>query len=176
MRLFFLGPRILGIRTGISINPRDLVPQRPAGTLEGSFVYVVQGTHGLVKIGVSQDPNQRLAALQTGSPFPLTMPYISATPGTGFDIEAEAHRLLDQHRVQGEWFSVRPSRAVEAIGQAAASLGQPLLPVTADMAERIRTVGHYLAAQSGQTPRWLPNLILGAACALGFLVTLVFLR
>lgn len=172
MRLFFIGPRIFGIRPGISINPRDLRTRTPSSTVEGSFLYVVQGTHDLVKIGVSKDPNERLAALQTGSPFPLAMPYIVATPGSGFDIEAEAHRLLDSHRVQGEWFSVRTRAAVEAIGTAAASLGQPILPVDAALADRILHEARYLAASGAGTPPRRSNAILWTLCVLGALITL----
>jgi predicted GIY-YIG superfamily endonuclease len=37
------------------------------GTMTGSFVYVIEGHAGHHKIGVSRDPIQRLAELQTGS-------------------------------------------------------------------------------------------------------------
>ena len=78
-----------------------------------TFVYVVSGDHGRQKIGVTDNPNQRLAQLQTGSPFKLQFEFVGLTEGTGFDIEGEAHFLLSKHKAPGgdEWFIVPPEVA-----------------------------------------------------------------
>jgi hypothetical protein len=57
MRFFFMGPRILGIRPGISLGASDFrkafAPRGvTAGTMTGSFVYVIEGAAGHHKIGV----------------------------------------------------------------------------------------------------------------------------
>ena len=91
MRVWLGGPRILGVRTGISLGKEDLNwlnggAQRPKlASIEGSFVYVIRGDHNMTKIGVSTNPNARLAQLRTASPFPIDFAYIAVTPGTGFD-------------------------------------------------------------------------------------------
>jgi hypothetical protein len=97
MRFFFMGPRIFGIRPGISFGLNELLrlatkpkQNKPGEPMTGSFLYVIRGNH-LVKIGVSTNPNARLASLRTASAFPIDFSYIAVTPGTGFDIEAGAH-------------------------------------------------------------------------------------
>jgi hypothetical protein len=148
MRFFFSGPRILGIRPGIILGASDFrkaqAPRRSAtGKMIGSFIYVIEGENGHHKIGVSRDPIQRLAQLQTGSHVPLKFAYIGVTPGTGYDIEQSAHTLLDAHRKQGEWFSVPASIAIGAAMEAASRLGEPMQQVPAELVPQII----YLASQ-----------------------------
>jgi hypothetical protein len=130
MRFLFFGPRFFGIRPGISFNPRDFkrraAPSGATGNMTGSFVYVIEGAAGHHKIGVSRDPIQRLAQLQTGSHSTLKFAYIGVTPGTGYDIEQAAHDLLDAHRKEGEWFLVPASIAIGAALEAASRLGEPI--------------------------------------------------
>src|SRR5258705_2730559 len=155
MRFFFSGPRILGIRPGISFGANELLrlatkPKQntPGEPMTGSFLYVIRGDHNLVKIGVSTNPNARLAQLRTASAFPIDFSYIAVTPGTGYDIEAGAHEMLKSHRCAGEWFDVQPEMAVAAIAGAAHKLGQPILAVTAEVANQILQV----AASTPTTP------------------------
>src|SRR2546423_562010 len=94
VRFWLSGPRMFGVRPGISISPNDLRPKpkptslrRAAGdNIEGSFVYVVRGDHNMIKIGVTTNPAARLASLRTGSPFPIDFAFIGVTPGPGYDI------------------------------------------------------------------------------------------
>jgi len=65
-------------------------------------VYFIQGAgSGLIKIGFASNLKQRLSALKTGSPVPLTI--LAHRPG---DEEEEAwlHSQLAAHRAHGEWF------------------------------------------------------------------------
>jgi len=141
MRFFFTGPRILGIRPGISLSPSDF--RRTArrantgGAMTGSFVYVVQGAGGHHKIGVSTDPIARLAQLQTGSHQSLDFAYIGVTPGEGFNIERAAHDLLQGHRQSGEWFSVPASIAIGSVIEAAKRLGEPIQQVAPETVPQI---------------------------------------
>jgi hypothetical protein len=118
MRFFFMGPRILGIRPGISFSANELLrlatkpKQNKTGEpMTGSFLYVIRGDHNMVKVGVTTNPSARLASLRTASAFPIDFSYIAVTPGTGFDIEAGAHEVLKSHRCNGEWFDVPPEMA-----------------------------------------------------------------
>jgi hypothetical protein len=147
MRFFFTGPRVMGIRPGISLGASDF--RRAFGakgsnaragagsTMTGSFVYVIEGENGHHKIGVSRDPIARLAQLQTGSHVPLKFSYIGVTPGTGYDIEGRAHELLETHRKQGEWFLVPASIAIGATLEAASRLGDPIQQVSPEMVPQI---------------------------------------
>jgi hypothetical protein len=169
MRFFLTGPRFFGIRPGIILGPEDFRrPLTGPGTIQGSFLYVIQGAAGFVKIGVTTDPRARLAALQTGSPYPLAFVAIAATPGPGFDIEEAAHALLDSQRAEGEWFRVNPRLAMEAIAVAARGLGQPLLDVSLDRAEQILAIARDAPASSAPRPRLWPWIVGFLALVLGF--------
>jgi hypothetical protein len=52
-----------------------------------------------VKIGRSEDPRRRLAALQCANPSHLTL--ITVLEG---DREGELHNMFQEYRVNGEWF------------------------------------------------------------------------
>lgn len=144
MRFWIGGPRILGLRTGISFGPEDFrsaASRAPSASTDGgSFLYVITGDHERVKVGVSANPNRRRAQLQTGSPFPLRLAYSAVTPGTGYDIEAEAKRTLNRYRcVQGsgdEWYNVPVEMAVAALQAAAFKRSQPLVPLTQEQLDK----------------------------------------
>ena len=151
MRFYLGGPRIAGIRPGISFGPEDFKqkrgspPRKPAGDITGgSFVYVLKGDHNLVKIGVTTNPSARLASIRTGSPFPLDYAFLGITPGPGFDIEQASHAMLTKQRLEGEWFDVSTELATASVMSAAAKLGQPLKPIdlaTADLALKLTAAG-----------------------------------
>ncbi len=80
MRLWFYGPRIAGIRTGVSIGPEDWRAMSRSRSNEStidpdhSFVYVVRDdARGLCKIGQTTNPAARLAQLRS-DPSPIKGP------------------------------------------------------------------------------------------------------
>lgn len=134
----------MGIRPGISLGREDFArgsqrrTQKAAGQrMDGGFVYAIRGDHNLVKIGVSGNPNARLAQLRTASAFPLELCFVGACQTTGAEIEREAHRLLEPHRTNGEWFDCSPELAGSAIMGAAAKLNQKIAPVPPNMVDQI---------------------------------------
>lgn len=75
------------------------------------LVYFIQAVGGgPIKIGMSNDPKERLATLQAGSPVMLRI--IGIADG-GQDKEMALHRRLAAHRLHGEWFADVP--AVHAV-------------------------------------------------------------
>lgn len=178
MRFFFTGPRIFGIRPGVSFGAGDLrggsAPRsarsgwRHASDLNlsapvpkaetGGFVYVVRGDHNLIKIGVSTNPNARLATLRTASPFPISFAYVCAVQGPAteaYAIEADAHALLARQRLAGEWFDISPDMAVGAIAAAAHKAGRKFVEIDpANIDTVIRLAAQVPpAAQAPQEPR-----------------------
>jgi len=100
-----------------------------------TYVYVISGDHGRQKIGISDNPRQRLKDLQTGSPYALKFEFVGETEnGAAGQIEVEAHFLLNQHKAPGgeEWFVVPPDVAITAVMAAAHRLGYRCKPVDAD--------------------------------------------
>lgn len=125
MRLWFSGSRLLGVvRPGVSFTLRGgMFRAQPRA---GDFVYVIEGEHGHVKIGVSRDPVARLATLQTGSSVPIGLAWREFAGDRAFEIEQEAHAMLARHRLAGEWFDVPREAAIGAVYGAAYRLGAPL--------------------------------------------------
>jgi hypothetical protein len=81
------------------------------------WVYVIASTAGMVKVGISRAPAARLAALQTGHPFKLTLfRQVERPKGDALRVEQTAHRILRAHRQHGtEWFKVTPEEAAKAV-------------------------------------------------------------
>jgi len=85
--------------------PADITP-KPERGLDERPVYFVQASNGLVKIGVSGSPENRLRTLQTMSPVPLRL--LLVLQGGGAHREAELHEQFAEHRSHGEWFRPAP--------------------------------------------------------------------
>ena len=180
MRFWFLGPRIGPIRSGISIGPEDFRSTgRSHSTASGAdadkFIYVIRG-NGLVKIGISADPAQRLAQLQNGFDTPLELTWLAAPDGDAAAIEREAHDLLRKYRRNGEWFDTSPDIAVGAVSAAAYRRGQQLLTVSPERAKEIRQIGARLATTNkpmstalGRVAVAVLQLLLGFVLAIAFL-------
>lgn len=154
MRFFFTGPRILGIRPGISFGPNDFrrwgkAGSSSTGTMTGSFIYVVQGAGNHHNIGVSTDPIAQLSKLQIGSRQALDFVYIGVTPGDGVNIEQAAGEMLASYRRSGGWFAVPASIAIGTVIECAKRLGEPIQQVTPEMVPQII----HLANQPAPAPR-----------------------
>lgn len=84
------------------------------------FVYVIGPQQGLQKVGLATDPQTRLAALQTASPFDLHIHVAVQVPfSEAHTIERQARRLLARSRVRSEWFQTSPGEAIAAVHSAA---------------------------------------------------------
>jgi hypothetical protein len=165
-RFWISGPRILGIRPGISFRlgefPRTPSPRR---RLSGSFIYIIRGDHGLIKIGISSNPTARLAQLRAASAVPLAIAYVGALRCNGYAVEAAAHETLAGYRQNGEWFNCPVDMAVAAIGVAAYRLGEPLASGDPRPADEI--------VRAAAAPLLLTRIVLGAA--MGVIIALLII-
>ena len=127
-RIWFSGPRVGPIRVGLGFNlgSRQRTQRQHAYAPSGQCVYVIEGSHGAVKIGISCDPESRRATLQTGAPHHLFLAFSIYAGDAAFDVEQEAHAILDKHRMPGEWFAVSKEMAIAAVYGAASRLGVSL--------------------------------------------------
>lgn len=82
------------------------------------FVYVISSGEGRFKIGRARDPMERMRGLQVASPVSLEMVY-SVEVSQSTQAEGHAHKLLTEHRLRGEWFSVTREQAIAAVDSAA---------------------------------------------------------
>lgn len=68
-------------------------------------VYVIQHELGPVKIGIADDPEQRLGELQVGSPFELRLRQ-TKTPRDAEKVERYLHQRFKKYHMRGEWFDI----------------------------------------------------------------------
>lgn len=68
-------------------------------------VYVIQHELGPVKIGIADDPEDRLGQLQTGCPFELRLRQ-TKTPRDAEKVERYLHQRFKKYHMRGEWFDI----------------------------------------------------------------------
>lgn len=85
-----------------------------------TYVYIIAKIRGNkplapVKIGISSNPQKRIAGLQTASPFPLVLlaTFFCSSRKMAEIMEAGFHDIHADRRLSGEWFSISPMEAVE---------------------------------------------------------------
>lgn len=143
MKLFLYGgPRLpLGFRLGVGFDPmrylRSLGVPRLSLTptsQEGAFLYVISDGQGNCKVGVSQNPLQRIRDLQSGHPERLELAWVALTPGSGYNIEALVKRTTELLRAPGgdEWRRMSPAQMINTIAQTAMFLGEPIRSIPPD--------------------------------------------
>lgn len=98
----FLGKKQLS-EIAVGVRLIRLVASLSDDVSEQSYIYFIQHNDiaGPVKIGLASDPAARLAALQTGNPFPL---FLRAYAAGGRHAEGNVHRCLRSLNIRGEWF------------------------------------------------------------------------
>ena len=85
-------------------------------------VYVIGPKGGPYKIGKSRDIQRRLAELQTGNHQKLNV-FFSIEDEDCSGLEARAHKIFAQNRMNGEWFSASLTEIIAAL-----EAGAPLAP------------------------------------------------
>jgi hypothetical protein len=72
------------------------------------YVYLIECDHaGIYKIGYSEKPTERLAALQTSSPCPLRL-VLTIKEGNPRLLEKDLHMIFWEQRQYNEWFKLSP--------------------------------------------------------------------
>ena len=81
------------------------------------FVYVIGREEGPVKVGISTYPWGRLATLQIGCPFKLTLLHTHKARSRNHALEHEEmfHGVYDENRLHGEWFDLDAELAIEGV-------------------------------------------------------------
>jgi hypothetical protein len=93
------------IALGIAWAWCDLWRQYRGQYLEGEgWLYFIGNGRGPIKVGVTHnDPEERLADLQTGNPNKLRVLYATRMENLE-EAEGLSHNYLGEHHVGGEWY------------------------------------------------------------------------
>lgn len=88
-----------------------------------SYVYVMTGRPGAVKVGFSSDTQARRRALQAQVGHDLSVAFqLPVVARDASAVEVQAHWILRDYRVEGEWFAVTARAAASAIRRAHAQV------------------------------------------------------
>lgn len=82
-----------------------------------TFLYAIGNLSGPVKIGISDNPTNRLSQFQTSCPFPIRL--LHAEPCESREIayaeERHAHQSLKAKHLHGEWFDISGYAAIDCV-------------------------------------------------------------
>lgn len=82
------------------------------------FVYVIsEAIDGPCKIGYGYNPSARLNMMQVGNPRKLSVSHKVETQYPR-DIERIAHNMAESRRLNGEWFNLTVTEAIEVVTRA----------------------------------------------------------
>ncbi len=100
------------------------IQQTIAERVKTCWVYVVQDGE-FCKVGMAQSVDKRLSDLALANPRPLAVAakFRFEDRQMAQEVEGFAHRELLDHNVRGEWYSVEPEKACDAIRVACAQIG-----------------------------------------------------
>ena len=78
------------------------------------YLYLIGTKDNKQKIGISNDPEKRLKALQTGNPEPLFIHYTIELPDRkAFKVEKHLHREYSHYNIKNEWFELPMEDAIQ---------------------------------------------------------------
>ena len=97
--------KIKPIVIGAKLIPEPYFEDEPFEEPLG-HVYCIKNSAGIVKIGISIHPENRLKQLQNSGGFVAEDKFISVQCNTYKVIEKHLHELFKPYRVVGEWFNI----------------------------------------------------------------------
>jgi hypothetical protein len=80
--------------------------------MQKGHLYIIQSEEGPVKIGISINPDHRIASIETGSGRYIVRQFVSPAIPAYDELEKEMHRHYQDKRLRGEWFSIDYQEAV----------------------------------------------------------------
>ena len=82
-----------------------------------TYLYAIGNPSGPVKIGISDNPEGRLAQFRTSCPFPIQLLHAEPCESReiAFSDEQFLHRHLKENKLWGEWFDVPGHMGIEHV-------------------------------------------------------------
>ena len=88
----------------------------PQDNRNRQYVYIIENNdNGAIKIGVGNDPDNRLKQLQTGSVSELSLVYRSIICSNAFEVEKFMHHNFKDKHIRGEWFNIDKTEVINEL-------------------------------------------------------------
>lgn len=107
------------------------------------YVYIIgMGDGTAYKIGVSDSPFDRLMAIRTGNPQPVSVVYVKECGKLAMDVEKTVHKYMKGtfNHMSGEWYNISLETAITLIENAFFRLSKPLTKELSTPPRRKRSV------------------------------------
>ena len=82
--------------------------------IECRYVYAAQDQDGNLKIGISNNPERRLAELNIGNAQKLKLVYIKEAELPRYQDETQLHQAAAPYQINGEWFTEEAMEVLNA--------------------------------------------------------------
>ena len=97
------------IKKTLKRKEADASPTKAKGRQGQEHIYLIHVHGSIYKIGRSGNPQQRLQALQTSNPYPLSLVHTFEADQVD-RAEMKLHEWLSGTRQEGEWFELTPTQ------------------------------------------------------------------
>ena len=77
------------------------------------YVYVMQDSMGNLKIGISNNPERRLAEINASNSEPVTLLGIKETTTPAYQDETVLHNKALKYKIKGEWYTHKALEVIE---------------------------------------------------------------
>jgi hypothetical protein len=81
--------------------------------MSDAVLYAIRHKHGMVKVGVSKDPERRLETLQSSCPYQLKL-LTTVRTEDAYLLESVLHNQYGKWCYRGEWFEL-PDKIVQEL-------------------------------------------------------------
>ena len=116
---------VLNFQDFIAADGETLTTTSQHVAVAKQYIYVMQSGSGLVKVGISINPEARRAAIATGNGFEVNIAKLFGPIHGAATVEKLAHNTLSVHRRGGEWFACSSEDAIHAVASAIACFIEP---------------------------------------------------
>lgn len=143
MRVWLSGPRMMGLRPGISMNVNELAGSASkSSSVEkptGCFVYVLHNVaKNLVRVGTTDNPFTERAMFESATSDQLDLSYIAAVPGDGGQkILKNFRKVTEGAKKVGGWLQIDVATAESAVIGASIGASIPILQTSTDQVREI---------------------------------------
>ena len=91
---------------GFHINAEGVFEKEDKPKDECGYLYVIENSQGLIKIGISRNPDKRLQLIQTACGYKCNLLYTQYIPEGVYNLEQNLHWYYKDFRTFGEWFDL----------------------------------------------------------------------
>lgn len=80
-------------------------------------IYIIENENGMIKIGISQEVENRINVLANQGGFKVVNIYSTKPCSNSYELKHYIHEQLNSYRIRGEWFRISFGDAVKQVSK-----------------------------------------------------------